>query len=118
MLGYAKCQTGDADMLPGGRCFERSGKAVAGDGLTHLIDRDGALFIRDGGLAPFEAHVRAAYSLEPLQGPFDQNRSASSGHPFDAKVGDGQLRRPGGRGPERHPEAWENSKEGAAIHRG
>jgi len=105
-------------LLAGIRRFQRGPETVLAHGLAHLLDHHGTLLMGDDGLAPLEAHLGLPDSLEPLQGPLDQDRSAPSGHAVDAEVDNDQLLRASRHGPEGQPETRETSKKGPAIHKG
>ncbi len=77
--------------LAEGRGSHAGGETVLSHGLVHLFDGDGTLLVGDDGFASLEAHLGLSDSLEPLQGPLDQDRSAASGHAVDPEVSNDQL---------------------------
>ena len=88
-----------------------------GYGLVHLFDGDGTLLVGDNRFASLETHLGLPDSLEPLQGPLDQDRSAPSGHAVNPEMDNSQRFRLARHGSEGQPKTWENSKKGPAIHK-
>lgn len=101
----------------GDRGSQAGGEPVLGHGLVHLFDGDGALLVRDDGLAVLETHLGLPHSLEPFQGPPCQIGSRPSGHAINTEMDDRQLFRLARDGPEGQPKTWETSKKGPAIHK-
>ena len=56
-----------------------------------MFDGDGSLLVGDNRVASLETDLCLPNPLEPLQGPLDQDRSASSGHAVNPEVSNDQL---------------------------